>query len=235
MSVPLDINVITHRRNGATVLDRLSFSVAPKSATALLGANGAGKSTLLRILLGITKPDYGTCSFFGLNPQIPAEAIAIKSRIAFVSEHKSLYRNFRVSELLDLSRNLYPDWDAERERQLANLWPLNAKQKAASLSKGQLAKLSLRLAFSRRTDFFLLDEPSDGLDLTAQRQFEEEFCKRRQEGATIFFTSHSTDQVSRLASNILILHQGRCLKSLSVTPDLTAQSLQDLYFQTIAQ
>lgn len=207
----LEFNDI-HRayEKGVDVLRGVSFVVEPGQVVGLVGKNGAGKTTLLRTAMGVIEAQQGTVHVFGLDPR--REPVDIKRRIGYVSEDQILPPFLRARQVLDLHRDLYPTWDDDLARRLAERFaiPMNAKIK--TLSKGQARQVALLCAVAHRPELLLLDEPAGGLDPAARREFLETSIQLLNEaGTTIVFSSHYMTDVERLADRIVMIHGGRVL------------------------
>lgn len=195
-------------RKNQKVLDAVSFEVATGEVVGLLGANGAGKTTLLRIAMGMLEPQAGAVRVFGLDPR--TEPLAVKRRVGYVSEDQILPEFLRVSEVLGLHRGLFPDWDDDLARRLGERFAIDASARIKTLSKGQARQVALLCAVAHRPPLLLLDEPAGGLDPAMRREFLETAIQLLGEsGSTILFSSHHMTDVERLASRLVMLHEGQ--------------------------
>jgi ABC-2 type transport system ATP-binding protein len=197
-------------RRGADVLHDVSFVVEPGEVVGLLGRNGAGKTTLMRIAMGMLEPRRGTVRVFGLDPRL--EPVGVKRRVGYVSEDQILPAFLRVSQVLDLHRSLFPTWDESLAGRLGERFALPSEAKVGHLSKGQARQVALLCAVAHRPELLLLDEPAGGLDPVARREFLDTAIELLAEtGSTIVFSSHHMTDVERLASRVVLLHEGHVL------------------------
>lgn len=211
------VDVRREYERGKPVLDGISFSVEPGEVVGLLGKNGAGKTTLLQIVMGMLEAQSGTIRVFGLDPR--RDGVEMKRRIGFVSENQDLPPFLSVNRVLDLHRGLFPDWDEAFAQDLIRRFDLPLDRKVGKLSKGQARQLALLCAVSHRPELLVLDEPAGGLDPHARREFLETSIRLLNEsGTTILFSSHHMNDVERMASRLLMLHEG----SLWIDSDLDA-------------
>jgi ABC-2 type transport system ATP-binding protein len=161
------------------------------------------------MLLGMIRPTNGTAKLLNQSITDVHRSSEARKRIAFVSENKQLYSYMSVSELIRFTKSFYPSWSQALEKELLGLFRLPLDRKIGSLSKGMRTKLCLLLAFARKPELVILDEPSDGLDPIGIEQLLECVVARRNEGTSVFFSSHQIPEVERIAEQICILHRGR--------------------------
>jgi ABC-2 type transport system ATP-binding protein len=138
----------------------LNLSVEPNSITAFLGKNGAGKSTTIKILLGMVRPSSGEGTVLGKRITNAEENRAMRQKVAYVAEDKPLYGYMTVEQTMRFASSFYTDWHADSARRLLNEYKLPPQRKIKTLSKGMRTKLALLLAFARRPELLILDEPS---------------------------------------------------------------------------
>ena len=201
---------LTKRFGRTTAVDRLSLRVPPGSTFGLIGPNGAGKTTTIKMLMGVLTPSAGLARVLGIEPL--AEPLVLRQRVGYVPESHHVDRWMRVAEVLGFCRSLYASWNDQTCREMLDLFELDARKKVKHLSKGMLVKLSLVLAVSHEPEVLVLDEPMAGLDPLAREEFLEgvlrTICER---GQTVLFSTHSLDDVQRLADTVGILYGGRLL------------------------
>jgi ABC-2 type transport system ATP-binding protein len=197
-------------KRGQKVLDGVSFTVEGGEVVGLLGRNGAGKTTLIRIAMGLLEPQEGSVTLFGLGPR--SHPLEVKRRVGYVSEEQILPPFLRVRDVIRLHRRLFPSWDEELEKSILERFELPLRAKIKTLSKGQARQVALLCAMAHRPEVLLLDEPAGGLDPAVRREFLETAIQYLSEsGSTILFSSHYMGDVERLASRIVMLHDGKVL------------------------
>ncbi|MBA4377319.1 MAG: ABC transporter ATP-binding protein [Gemmatimonas sp.] len=158
--------------------------------------------------MGMLEPQAGSVRVFGMDPR--REAVAVKSRIGFVSEDQALPGFLTLDGVMDLHRGLFPDWDEDCAQRLIGRFQLPTDRRIGKLSKGQARQAALLCAVSHRPDLLVLDEPAGGLDPHARREFLETSIQLLNEaGTTILFSSHHMTDVERMASRLLMLHDGQ--------------------------
>ncbi|MDR6520522.1 ATP-binding cassette domain-containing protein [Variovorax atrisoli] len=200
------------RYGDTTVVDDLSFEIAPGECLGVIGPNGAGKTTTIRMCLGLTAPDGGEISALGL--QMPRDALAIKAQLGVVSQFDTLDPDFSCAENLVVYGRYFGFSKAQvraRVPQLLEFAALSHKAdaKPGELSGGMRRRLSLARALVNDPKLLLLDEPTTGLDPQARHLMWERLQVLLQQGKSILLTTHFMDEAERLCSRLLVLDHGR--------------------------
>jgi ABC-2 type transport system ATP-binding protein len=206
----IELTGITRRFGKRTAVDNLTLHVPRGHTLGLIGPNGAGKSTTIKMLMGMLRPNAGTVRVLGID--VFAEPSGVKRRVGYVPEVPQIYRWMTVAEVIGFVRPFYPTWSDDECSRLLDLFTLPATKKVKHLSKGMAAKLSLLLALAHDPEVLILDEPMSGLDPIVREEFVEgvlrAICEKRR---TVLFSSHTLDDVQRLADTIAVLYEGRLL------------------------
>ncbi|MBT9456706.1 MAG: ATP-binding cassette domain-containing protein [Burkholderiaceae bacterium] len=194
------------------VVDDLSFEIAPGECLGVIGPNGAGKTTTIRMCLGLTGPDGGSISAFGL--PIPAQVREAKQRLGVVSQFDSLDPDFTCIENLRVYGRYFGLKRAEIEVRIPKLLEFASLQSKATAKPGELSggmkrRLSLARALINDPDLLLLDEPTTGLDPQARHLMWERLQNLLQQGKSILLTTHFMDEAERLCDRLLVLDHGR--------------------------
>ncbi len=193
-------------------LDNVNLLLPTGSIMGFIGANGAGKSTTIRILMGLVHQDAGSVHVLG-HP-MPAEQVAAKMDIGFVSEDLRLYGALPLRWHMEFVRSIYPRWDQRYAEELLRRFDLKPEQKIKGLSHGQRVKAALLLALARRPRLLVLDEPTTGLDPVARREvLGELMAVLTEEDRTILFSSHNTLDVEQISDQITFIDRGRIIDS----------------------
>lgn len=196
-----------HKRFGRNeALRGCTFDVERGSVTALVGANGAGKSTLMSIAVGLLEPDAGEVAVLGRRP----DRRGICPGLAYVAQHKPLYRGFSVGDILLFGEKTNTMWDAAYATQLVTEAQIPLSARVKTLSPGQRTRVALALALGRRPDVLLLDEPLAELDPLARRSVVRTLMEDAADrGTTIVLSSHVLSEVAEIADRLVILGSGR--------------------------
>ena len=211
MTEPLAIhtNGLTKSYGQFVAVDSLNLAVPKNRITAFLGPNGAGKSTTIKMLLGMIRPTGGEATVLGHTISNANETSRLRESVAYVAEDKPLYGYMTVEQLIRFTSRFYPDWRSDEAQRLLTEYRLPVQKKVRSLSKGMRTKLALLLAFARRPELLILDEPSEGLDPVGIEELLLELVSQAAAGVTVFFSSHQLAEVERVADHICILNHGR--------------------------
>jgi ABC-2 type transport system ATP-binding protein len=202
---------LTKSYGAVAAVRALNLTVQPNRITGFLGRNGAGKSTTIKMLLGMIRPTSGSGIVLGHQICDPAQNVEMRRRVAYVSEDKRLYDYMTVEQMIRFTRGFYADFRADAAQDLLRRFELPASRRVKSLSKGMRTKLALLLAFARRPDLLILDEPSEGLDPVAVEQLLEALVAQAGEGTAVFFSSHQIAEVERVADDVCIIEKGSLL------------------------
>ena len=202
----------------ATVVNDVSFAIAPGECLGVIGPNGAGKTTTIRMCLGLTAPDSGNVLFYpegSTQPlYMPRDALAIKAQLGVVTQFDTLDPDFTCAENLRVFGRYFGlkgrTMD-ERVPQLLEFAALTHKAdaKPGELSGGMKRRLSLARALVNRPRLLLLDEPTTGLDPQARHLMWERLQLLLQQGTSILLTTHFMDEAERLCSRLLVLDHGK--------------------------
>ncbi|MDH6364168.1 ABC-2 type transport system ATP-binding protein [Enterococcus sp. PF1-24] len=216
------------------VLKNISFSVEQGRVVGLLGPNGAGKSTLIECILGIKKIDSGTNLIFGKVPQKNRKQIF--QRVGVQLQAANFQNNIKVYEICEEMSALYAN--PQDYQQLLKQFGLQeqSKQFVSGLSGGQKQKLSLVIALLANPEIVFLDELTTGLDVEARREVWQLLKELKQQGLTIFLTSHYMEEVLELCDDLLILKEGNLIAQHPLNElkeNLDAQALEDYYLSMV--
>lgn len=207
-------NLSKHYRDVRAVSD-LSLSVRKGEIYGFLGLNGAGKTTTIRMLLGMVHPSSGTAFIKGV--RVHPGNTAIWKDIGAMVEVPYSYPNLTVRENLEIIRRLRFLPDKSFTDKVIDRLQLRSyeKRKAKHLSLGNSQRLGLAKALIHDPEILILDEPANGLDPAGIHEIRE-MCidLARNQGVTIFISSHILGEISRFATRIGIIHEGKLLKEV---------------------
>jgi ABC-2 type transport system ATP-binding protein len=204
-------------------LKDLTLEVARGEAFGFLGPNGAGKTTTMQVLLGFTPPSSGSAALFGVDVRKPIA----RQRIGYLPELTYYYKFLTADELLRFYARLFDLPAAETDRRidaLLRLVELEAvrRKPIRHYSKGMQQRIGLAQALINNPELLLLDEPTSGLDPLGRMQVRQIIQRLRNEGKTIFFSSHELGEVETVCDRVAILHRGE-LKASGAVADLVRE------------
>lgn len=207
---------LTKRYGETCAVDRVSLQVGQGEIYAFLGLNGAGKTTTIRMLLGMIRPSGGAARLLGR--PVRADAHELWAQVGYLVETPSAYPELTTRENLEVMRRLRGIRDAkavERALERLALSPY-ADRRAGALSLGNAQRLGLAKALLHQPQILILDEPANGLDPAGVVEIRELLRElAREQGVTIFMSSHLLSEVARIATRFGVIHQGRLLEELS--------------------
>ena len=203
---PLEVRGLT-KVYPAFKLEEVSFRLEPGTITGFIGRNGAGKTTTINSILSFVRPDGGAVSFFGLDAAEHSREILEK--IGFVSAGMTYYTRKKLKKITEVVRAFYPGWDEQAYRARMSAFGLEEEKTPAELSNGMKIKYALALALSHGAELLILDEPTSGLDPVSREELVEVFLKLKDEGKTVFFSTHITSDLEKCADRILFLQRGK--------------------------
>ena len=195
-----------------TAVDHIDFEVQRGEVFGFLGPNGAGKTTTIRMLTGLAEPTSGEACVLGLDRA--RQLSRIKKQIGVVPEASNLYNELTAFDNLIFSMQLYgvPRRErAARATELLERFRLTQKRdtRFGRLSRGMRRALTIATALAHRPALLFLDEPTTGLDVVSARNLRRMIAELRDEGITIFLTTHYLEEAERLCDCIALLVQGR--------------------------
>jgi ABC-2 type transport system ATP-binding protein len=204
-----------------TAVDGISLQVEAGEIFGMVGPNGSGKTTTIECIEGLRQPDEGAISVLGLDPVV--DMYELRERPGIQLQAANLPRRMRVGEALDLFASFYQqprDW-----RPLMESLGLADKERVyfSQLSGGQQQRLFVALALINQPEVVFLDELTTGLDPRARHKIWDLVREIRDQGATVFLTTHYMDEAERLCDRVGIIDQGRII-ALD-TPDQLVQRL----------
>jgi ABC-2 type transport system ATP-binding protein len=188
-------------------INNVSFNVKKGFITGLIGSNGSGKSTTIRMIMNLIKQDSGEINIFGLQgSRVERE---IKERIGFVYDDNVFYDALTIKEIKRIIAPAYKQWDDLQFNKYIDLFELPTNKRIKSFSKGMKMKTSLAFALSHHAELIIMDEPTSGLDPVFRRELLDLLRDIMLGGdKTIFFSTHITTDLDRIADYITFIQNG---------------------------
>ncbi|WP_394918340.1 ABC transporter ATP-binding protein [uncultured Robinsoniella sp.] len=205
------IRNISKSFNDKCVLDEVNLKIKEGEIFGLLGPSGAGKTTLIKILTGQLKPDRGEGKIFGKScSRLDREDYKM---IGMVLDNSGLYDRLSCYDNMLLPARIY-GVDKKRIEELLKRVGLEdaAKKAVEKLSKGMRQRLVLARAMLHSPKLLFLDEPTSGLDPAVTQTIHGLLQELKQEGTTIFLTTHNMDEAYRLCDHVALLNDGRIVE-----------------------
>jgi ABC-2 type transport system ATP-binding protein len=217
MNAAIETRHLTKLYGDLKAVNDLSLRVSRGEIYAFLGLNGAGKTTTIRMLLGMVKPASGQAHVLGTRIRVGGKKPW--DSVGYLVERADAYPELSVRENLEAMRRLRPGTEPKSVDGIIELLGLTAyaDRRAGALSHGNAQRLGLAKALMHHPQLLILDEPANGLDPAGIVEIRELLLELvREQGVTVFMSSHILGEVSRLAHRIGIIHQGRLIQELDV-------------------
>ena len=214
----------------------LNLRVEAGQVFGFLGPNGAGKTTTMNVLLGFIPPTAGSASLFGVDVRKPIA----RQRIGYLPELTYYYKFLTAEELLRFYAKIFGLTRSETDKRIIALVKLvelesASKRPIKTYSKGMQQRVGLAQALINNPDLLILDEPTSGLDPLGRMKVREIIQRLKNEGKTVFFSSHELGEVETVCDRVAIIHQGE-LKMEGSVSDLTAKyqtNLEQIFLDII--
>ena len=182
------------------------FTLEAGRITGFIGRNGAGKTTTIKSMLNLVHPNGGEIIYFGM-PLAGHEA-EIKQRIGYSTGSVSWYPRKKLCDIAAATRSFYLNWDEDAYRRYMQLFGLDENKAPRELSEGMKVKFNLLLALSHRAEILILDEPTSGLDPFSRDELLDIFKELREQGISIFFSTHIVSDLEKCADDIIFISGG---------------------------
>ncbi|NIL74625.1 ABC transporter ATP-binding protein [Rhodococcus sp. B10] len=201
------VDKLTVRRGKRTVLDRVDLEIPRGAITGLLGPSGCGKTTLMRSIVGTQIVESGTVTVLGS----PAGAKQLRSKVGYVTQAPSVYRDLTVRDNIAYFASLYGRGSTAVESAIDTVGlGDHASSISGGLSGGQLSRVSLASALVAEPEVLILDEPTVGLDPVLRFELWERFTDIAAAGTTILVSSHVMDEAEH-CSTLILMRNGTVL------------------------
>ena len=219
-----DFSIGFWRRRPYRALDRLTLDIGQGEVFGFLGPNGAGKTTTLKLLMQLIYPTSGRAEILGR----PVGAMASRQRIGYLPENPSFYDYLTAEELLGYFGQLFGYSAAERRKRVTALLDrvgIGAERKLQlrKFSKGMIQRVGIAQALLNDPEVIFLDEPMSGLDPLGRRDVRALILELRDQGRTIFFSSHILADAEALCRRVAVVAGGRLAASGTLTDILAFQ------------
>ena len=210
MTASIDVQGLTKTYGGKRGITDVSFRVEEGEVFGFLGPNGAGKTTTIRTLMALLRADAGTARIAGLDCW--ERSLEIKRMTGYVPGEPSLDPNLTGGQILEYFANLRGGVDQVYLKKLIARLELDPSRKFRQYSTGNKRKVVLIQAFMHRPRLLILDEPTNGLDPLNQQEFDGMVREARDEGRTVFLSSHVLSEVEKVCTRVGIIREGRLVR-----------------------
>lgn len=196
-------------------LKNLNFNINQGYITGFIGSNGAGKSSTINIIMDLVRPDSGELEVFGLNYEEHEKEI--KDRIGFVYDGNIYYEGLNLTDIQKIVGPAYKNWSKDTFYHYIKKFDLPTNKPVKTFSKGMQMKASLAIALSHNAELLIMDEPTAGLDPVFRRELLSILHDiMTDEKKTIFFSTHITSDLERIADYIAFMKDGSLVFNHSI-------------------
>lgn len=211
MEYAVEVSGISHSFNGKNVLSGIDLQIREGEIFGLLGPSGAGKTTLIRILTGQLRPAAGNAAILGMKSGCLKGADY--KRIGIMMDSFGLYERLSCYDNLKIFAVIYGVSNGKIGEVLEAVGLSEARKTAAmNLSKGMRSRLMLARVLLQSPQLLFLDEPASGLDPATAEEIHQLLQKEREQGVTIFLTTHIMAEAEKLCDHIALLNEGRIVE-----------------------
>jgi len=215
MGIIVDVNKLTKHYGKSRGIDDVTFGIEEGEVFGFLGPNGAGKTTTIRLLMALLRTDAGTASIAGLDCW--QQSVEIKRLAGYLPGELSLDPNLTGGQILEYFGHLRGGVDQAYLKQLIARLELDPTRKFRQYSSGNKRKVGIVQAFMHRPRLLILDEPTSGLDPLNQQEFDRMVKEVRDDGRTVFLSSHILSEVEQTCNRVAIIREGQLVRVASVT------------------
>ncbi|KGR87271.1 MULTISPECIES: ABC transporter ATP-binding protein [Lysinibacillus] len=210
----IELKNVTKKFKGFSV-NNINLQVKRGFVTGFIGANGAGKSTTIKTMMNLLKPDAGEVKLFGLDYKTHEKEI--KERIGFVYDGNIFFEGLNLKDIKRIVAPAYKHWDDTLFDQYVEQFELPLNKAIKTFSKGMQMKASLAIALSHHAELIIMDEPTAGLDPIFRRELLDLLQELMVDGnRTIFFSTHITTDLDRIADYIAFIQKGKLVFNQSI-------------------
>jgi len=192
-----------------TALEDLNLKIEKGSIYGLVGPNGAGKTTLMKSIAGIYRLDNGEIL---IEDKVSYENVDVKNDVIYISDDLFFFNNFSISQMAELYKRVYTNFDIERFNKLKEVFNIDIKRNVNKLSKGMQKQVAFWLAISAKPKVLLLDEPLDGLDPVMRRKVLSIIMQDVEEfNTTVMISSHNLRELEDICDHVGIMSHGKMI------------------------
>jgi ABC-2 type transport system ATP-binding protein len=211
MTAVIEIQRLTKSYGPHRGIIDVDLTVMEGEAFGFLGPNGAGKTTTIRTLLDHLRPTSGRATVFGIETSV--DPVAIHRRLGYLPGEFALYDKLTGGQTIEYFANLRGNVDRAYQQQLVERLDVDLSRRFREYSKGNKQKVGLVIALQHRPELLLLDEPTSGLDPLVQQEFYAVIREAKDEGRTIFMSSHILSEVERTCDRVAIIREGQLVRT----------------------
>ena len=200
----LEIKKLNKSFDNKKILTDINLSISGGKIIGLLGKNGAGKSTLIKLINDLLTPSSGEILVNG--KKIGVES---KNVISYLPERSYLNKQMKVSEIIELFKDFYQDFDEKKAMRLLKDLDLDINQSLTKMSKGMQEKVQLVLVMSRKADLYILDEPLGGVDPATRDYILDTILSNFNDNASVIISTHLISDIEKILDEVIFIDKGK--------------------------
>ncbi|MBD8068605.1 ABC transporter ATP-binding protein [Bacillus sp. PS06] len=211
----IECDRLTTSYGKTNALNNLSFVIEEHTITGLIGRNGAGKTTLLKTLAGFYMHTSGKLQVFG---EHPFNSLKVSANLIFIDDGMIFPPSLTLWEILEASKNFYPNWDHELAERLFTYFGFHKQQSHQVLSKGMRSTFNMIIGLCARCPLTIFDEPTTGMDSSVRKDFYRALLKDYlKHPRTVILSSHLLNELEDILEDVLLIHNGQQKIHLSIS------------------
>ena len=200
----LEIKKLNKSFDNKKILTDINLSISGGKIVGLLGKNGAGKSTLIKLINDLLTPSSGEILVKGREIGVESKKV-----ISYLPERTYLNKQMKVSEIIELFKDFYQDFDEDKAIRLLKDLDLDINQSLTKMSKGMQEKVQLVLVMSRKADLYILDEPLGGVDPATRDYILDTILSNFNENASVIISTHLISDIERILDEVIFIDKGK--------------------------
>ncbi len=200
----LEVKHINKTFDNKDVLKDINFDITGGRIIGLLGKNGAGKTTLIKLINDLLTPTSGEILVKGKKVGVETKKV-----ISYLPERTYLNKQMKVSEVIELFKDFYEDFDEEKAKKLLIDLDLDINERLTKMSKGMQEKVQLVLVMSRKADLYILDEPLGGVDPATRDYILDTILSNFNEKASVIISTHLISDIERILDEVIFIDKGK--------------------------
>lgn len=202
----IEIKKLDKSYDNKEVLKDINLKISSGKIIGLLGKNGAGKTTLIKLINDLLTPTNGEILIKGNNVGVESKKI-----ISYLPERTYLNKQMKVSEVIELFKDFYDNFDSEKAKKLLKDLDLDINQNLSKMSKGMQEKVQLVLVMSRNADLYILDEPLGGVDPATRDYILNTILSNFNENASVIISTHLISDIERILDEVIFIDKGKLI------------------------
>ena len=200
----LEVKHINKTFDNKDVLKDINFDITGGRIIGLLGKNGAGKTTLIKLINDLLTPTSGEILVKGKKVGVETKKV-----ISYLPERTYLNKQMKVSEVIELFKDFYNDFEEEKAKKLLIDLDLDINERLTKMSKGMQEKVQLVLVMSRKADLYILDEPLGGVDPATRDYILDTILSNFNEKASVIISTHLISDIERILDEVIFIDKGK--------------------------